>query len=396
MRRVPCRSVRIRPGGAFLALSRISLVLGVILAFSALRLLLSEPALVLVAAVAWAPHLAHWRASRARAEGEIEAGSARLFVCGRDIPIERVRGAFARGPHELVVDLEDRTRVELDLVDATSEEVLGAIGWDLAKQTMRAPLRGGLGAFTQGFIAFVASSLVLFYALGASLHAWLGAPLALFAPLLLAALFTWAWVRRFASPYVLIGTDGLRIHGGLRPRYVRYADIIGVAQGWTAETNGRPPAERPTWGAVTLSLRDGSSLELPLVGQEGAEVRALATRIEGGLAAAQSGASIGLRALERGDRPFEKWRVAVESLAEQRPGYRDVALTPELLQRELSDGSAPSDRRVGAAIVLVALGEGERVRRVAGTCADDDMRAALEAVCDEALDEPTLARATRP
>ncbi len=64
----------------------------------------------------------------------------------------------------------------------------------------------------------------------------------------------------------------------------------------------------------------------------------------------------------------------------------------------MEDARAPPDQRLGAAILLAhreGKRGGERVRVVSDATADADLRAALEAVAEDALTEELAARVLR-
>lgn len=95
-------------------------------------------------------------------------------------------------------------------------------------------------------------------------------------------------------------------------------------------------------------------------------------------------------ALARRGRDLDAWRKALESKV--RAGYRDGALSPTQLERVLDDPSAAPDRRLGAALALLAVTPEPkrpalrvRVAELGEASADDRLARAFEELAADAL-----------
>ncbi|MCB9600306.1 MAG: hypothetical protein H6722_11715 [Sandaracinus sp.] len=94
--------------------------------------------------------------------------------------------------------------------------------------------------------------------------------------------------------------------------------------------------------------------------------------------------------LARGGRDLTAWRKALESKV--RAGYREGALTPGQLERVLDDPSAAPDRRLGAALALLAVTPEAkqpalrvRIAELGEATADDRLARAFEELAADAL-----------
>lgn len=205
-------------------------------------------------------------------------------------------------------------------------------------------------------------------------------------------------LRYLRSRELVIGTDGLAFGG----RFVRHRDIVSVR----------------TFGhGVRLGLRDGSILLLPVRGQirpplpldppdpgsadaAGHELReALLTRIvDARSVPAAAPESQALQALERGALLLSAWRERLRSLLSREGTYRAATVDGSTLRRVVVDPHVPAEQRIAAALALSAseAPEDRREARIAAeSCADAELRAALEAAAEGKLDERWLKRATR-
>jgi hypothetical protein len=376
---------KVTPGGAFQAIASVSLLLGSIVSLVGLGIVFAQPKVFLLGLALLTPWLLHRRASAARKDVFVETTPTRLVVAGRTFDVDRIAGAWTREPQTLVLVLDDRTLIELALRNATASDVLAALGWDPARRTLRAVLRGAFGAFTQGFLTFVfgmwPATALWQHVLGVG---WNG----LLAALATCAVVSALVVRLFARPRLVIGGDGIRIEGGLGGRFIPYADIARVL----ASAHGADEASN----AIVLTLRTGKSVVLPTVAQEHEQVAALVRRIEAGRAAVETQGAGLARVLDRNGRSLDAWRAELAALGARQGGFRDAPVSADLLERELRDATAPAERRVAAAVALKALDpDDRRVRVVVDTSADEDVRAALEAACEDRLDEDVLARVAR-
>lgn len=193
---------------------------------------------------------------------------------------------------------------------------------------------------------------------------------------------------------VVVGRDGVALEGDRSQRVVPYARVRGVT---------------PSAVGVRLELDDGSVLPLTIVPPTDRGRRSerlgvlrrdrLAVRIHQ-LAAQKEGIEpIGASLLDRRGRSIAAWREALRDLM-TRPvaGYRAAALEPDHVARVLETSATAPERRLGAALALSSARDPEtlrRVRVVIDTCADDDLRAAIEEASQGELAESTLTRLSR-
>jgi hypothetical protein len=180
---------------------------------------------------------------------------------------------------------------------------------------------------------------------------------------------------------VIVGRDGVRVERSFRTRWIPHAELAG------AQVEG---------SRLCLSLL-GAARPIVLEGRTDL-VDLLARQIRDAQVRGAGGASSGTSALERQGRPIAAWREALSGLLAAESGYRAVALTPEDVIATLDDPVAPRDRRLGAALALVAAGHPdarERIRIAAEMSADEDMRAALAQAAEESVDEAALEKALR-
>jgi hypothetical protein len=187
-------------------------------------------------------------------------------------------------------------------------------------------------------------------------------------------------------PTLTVGLDGVRVRSLLRRRFVPFSHVTSTV---------------PTEGGVVLELGDGRRVELKAFrdprGDEATVLlhslvaRALATSV-----LKQSAAAVAQGLGHRGER-FADWLERISKLGGT-AGYRVVDSGPEALVEVMEDARASPDQRLGAAILLAhreGKRGGERVRVVSDATADADLRAALEAVAEDALTEELAARVLR-
>jgi hypothetical protein len=282
----------------------------------------------------------------------------------------------------LVLLLRSGSKIEVKLDGVPAEDVLRGFGLDLERRALSAPLRGMLGSFTKGLLAFTVTMIAATLALGPVAHLWT----LLLAPLLATAA-TVLVLRRFGSPRVIVGVDGLRVTGALRTVFVPFSEITGVA-------SARKAYEGQVESGIVVERRHGDPLLLPTVGQSSDQSAALVRRIREGMARYGAADARPLAALERNGRSLAEWKQDLERRILAGGGFRDQALGKDDLERVLADARAPAERRVGAALALRVADEGAvaRIRVAAETCANEDLRAAFEEVADDAVDEETLSR----
>ncbi len=191
-------------------------------------------------------------------------------------------------------------------------------------------------------------------------------------------------VRALIPPRVVIGTDGIAVERTFGRTFVHHSRVTEVSS---------------RRGAVVLHLRGGGSLSLP-TGARYASSRsraeesphtALLNRIEEARAAGRSRASPSACAadLDRAGRSLEAWRQHLRALISTE-SYRRASVGKEEIAAVLEDASAPPQRRVAAALVLAQGDDAAiklRIADVVRTCADEDLRAALEAAAQGELIE---------
>jgi hypothetical protein len=102
-------------------------------------------------------------------------------------------------------------------------------------------------------------------------------------------------------------------------------------------------------------------------------------------------------ALDRGARPLGEWRTWIRSAVSGRGGFRDVVLPAEAIERVLEAAGTKPEQRVGAALALRELRPNAhpedarlRIRVAAEASADPHMRALLEAVAEDEIDDAKL------
>jgi hypothetical protein len=300
---------------------------------------------------------------------------------------------------------DDLVAVRVDSPEAGSA-LLRAVGVSADKQVVRLRLaERSASSAPVGCIAGAAGVVLPFALVGSGVGLWFavaailrrGAPdsglwvfAAIFAASLLAAFKV---LQAMVPPLATVGVDGIEVRGFGSRRFIPLDDVSRV------DSSDR---------GVTLRLRSGPDLTLTTFrntsdGRQGhpATRAALLRRIEQALAARRASQSQVARAaaLERHGKSFARWRVELASLTKQDADYRRSAgLARDDLERILEDASAPVEHRVGAAVALTAAGDGDvrrRVRIAAAACADQSLRAALEAAAEQELDEDKLERALR-
>lgn len=94
--------------------------------------------------------------------------------------------------------------------------------------------------------------------------------------------------------------------------------------------------------------------------------------------------------LARGKRAFTDWKR--ELLADD---YRSSKVSRDEAATIASGGNVTKGERIGAAIVLAAAGDRDRVRVIAEDCLDPSLKRALLRVADDTLDEDTMAEIER-
>lgn len=372
--------------GAFLGLSGGLLLLALITSIFGAKLLLPAFVGVVFGAIFLSSKLGSTQAGAGEAvlEGDrvqlphlmrsLKSGDVRSGVesaLGRVVILDLVNGETLR----LFWDGED---------DSAGDRILTALGVGAAQRRATLPLRRTLGRFTIGFVTFFASMFCLLFASGLTKHIGFHTPSVALLSLGLMVLTTAAVVLRFGAPYLIIGSDGLKIRGLLRQPFLPYADIASLHAHDTT--------------TLSIVLRNGAAYELPLVTIGRDRVQAIIERVER-LRREANASSTRTRiehVLRRGDRSIAEWREALTRSAQGVTTFRDAPIDSADLARVLIDPEATPDQRIGAAFMLKTQ-EGARVRiaTAAEASADDKLREALLAAAEGELDSPTVERLTR-
>lgn len=359
---LPCREVIVkRPRRArWLSAAAVAMV---VLGLPFLAISLSWIGAIAAAASAgWLSILAARSASARRVGGNLTLDRGVLRLVDEEGVIEELRVDHIASGYEIlasataVLRLRDGAEVWIHLPRAEAGAAARIIDYAKVGPTERAltmPLRRLLGAFTIGVMSFAAGLWI-----GALIAGYVFAPLTLVVALAITVLM----VGRFGYPRVVVGTDGIRILGVLRPRFIPHGAIARAV----ALPSGHHGATATSH--VRLDLCDGSQVILPTVVAPSEQVEGLARRINDTGQAREIGRARGIDALSRGDRSVSEWRKDVARIAIAEPGFRQNAVARDDFERVLRDAAAPIDQRVGAALALrIADPEGARERiRVVG------------------------------
>lgn len=170
------------------------------------------------------------------------------------------------------------------------------------------------------------------------------------------------------------------------------ADGVRIGRKFLAARDIETVSFRVRW-EIVIRTKDGAEHVAPIGTSTDARTTWLVERIRAVAREAHDDAA----ALARGGRALDAWRRDVESRV--RAGYRDGALTPERLATVLDDPTAIPDRRLGAALALLAATpEAQRpavrvrVAELAEAAADDRLAKAFEELSRDALTPRTAAR----
>ncbi len=190
--------------------------------------------------------------------------------------------------------------------------------------------------------------------------------------------------RATVKPVVRVGLDGIAIARGRERTFVPVRDVVGVemtkagVEVWV--TGAQPPLVLRCWGVQQAALH-ARILEV--------------VRGFGGAAAPPAQ----LARLDRQGRDLAGWREALRRVVGDDAGdYRRSGLAREDLAKLLAQGDAPAERRIGAAMALASSGDaGERecVRIAARACASEELRAVLERIAEDEVDEASVEAALR-
>lgn len=292
-----------------------------------------------------------------------------------------------------VVPLNDSAVVELEraggatvalTVDdtATGNEVLGALGFDARRRSLKVrlgrPWDGPLRAV--GALIFGGLQALPLLALFA---AWLrlGSPAR---TLLFAAATVGGYLvasRSLGPQELTIGADGITLRRGFRPRFLPYRLLQWVERDGDDLLILLTDQQRIR---VTPTSRDARRDDMVV-----ARIRSAAERARDSLGSAS------LSLLDRNGRSVRAWREGLASLG-RTDGYRGVSVGVDELEGVLADPAASAERRIAAAVALAAH-DGElarsRVRVSADACADPLIRDAVHAALRGAIDDEAMERA---
>jgi hypothetical protein len=344
------------------------------------------------------------RARRETAAPGLEA--ATLAVDGGEIvltrdaeerrwPLADVEGAWGEPAGHTVVHMKSGEVVVAELDEDGAGRFLSAVGGERA---VRLPVGNAMTGVTDlvrvmapgvawapiGIFTLLAAYLFTMLSVGSgvalgegllegNMASLIAAPL-----IVLISLFGLSSIARLRKRrWVTVGADGIKLEGLFqrknRDRFIPWTQVERV---------GRSDQR------VVLHLRGGESVDLPeAVGGEALHDRIAAARSR------QEDVVPRDDALDRAGRSKEAWREHLEKLAHQGDGYREAHLGTDELVRVVSDGRAPPDRRVGAALLLAREDEPtrRRVRIAIDASADDQLKAALEQALEGEIAEEELA-----
>jgi hypothetical protein len=308
-----------------------------------------------------------------------------------------MRSAWIEQDRFVHVAMSAGRSVVLDAADAeTAEALVTELGFAKDQRVLEMPLAGRIKTLaTQRFAAFSLLPLAfvwMFSALcmGVFVHHHDGAPaiaalVGFISIFLLSFGGSLALVSDMRSRRVTVGSDGVRIPH--KKRALNYADITRI------ENDG---------DGVRLVKKDGTYVILPLFRDGGfpfegfVDARdALMKRIQAWKQHSdRTDDEAKFALLERKEQPFSEWKKQLLALSEPRGGYRVASLTAEDLERVIVDPVTTAEKRIAATVALSGLDRErarERIRVVAPTCADPQLRVALENAADHAeLDEAYL------
>jgi hypothetical protein len=358
--------------------------------------------------------IAGWLAAPRR-RGAIAVTAGELVVrLGEDVwrrPVSEIVDGWVEDPHGVRLRLRDGTVLGAEAPDAAAAEaLLRAAGVDVAQRVLGVDLTSSASRTLLGVPLAVLATMALglttvffFGVIGLGIADILHKPandalggltlLAVMVALIagmLAAVVSTLWRER-----VRIGADGVAVKGMFTTSFVPYEEVRSVAadpEGVRLHTAKRHVL-LPTWrrGEPRLSP-DASGTS------EGArKQRVILDRIRRAAALRQPGGPE-LAILDRAGRSIEAWRDEVRALAAAPADYRRVQLGTQDLEGIVTDATAPAERRIAAVLALgsdPAPATKDRIRIAIDTCADEELRAALERAAEDELDDGTLRRAIR-
>jgi hypothetical protein len=357
-----------------------------------------------------------WRGRAA--PGSIEVAEGRITIrCGaslRHLGVAELEHGWSAPPDGVGLRMADGSEFRAECTPAEAEALLDLVGLGPAQCVARAPIasaaswqRGGVPLATLALL--VCSMLAALSTLACLVGSFMGiaSPRLLLSGRSLLIFGAWALLSlifnalsivlgRYLRPRELvIGTDGV----ALGKRFYAHRDIASVVPfGW----------------GVHLVLHDGSVVPLPVRGRGRAalptgaaervtehaidhEIReAILARIADARSVRTgSPTSRPIEALERRASPLAAWRERLRNLLEREPTYRAPAVHGGELRRLVADPAATPEQRIAATVALsasAAPSDRRKLRIAVGTCADADLRAALEHAAAGEIDERRLAR----
>jgi len=440
------RAAAIRASQVFAALSVIALGMMIALGPDAMSLVFTMALFGLLVSCALVLGLRARRSLGAQGavviEGESITLEARDAITRRFDTRELEQGWLEQGDdgvYEARLRLRNGAEATIAVADrGAGDALLRAAGVAAADRAVRMPLRS-TAAMNRGGRSFTAFMMLMLtpYVVGsgAGAVALLTAMLhrsTRFAPpagavvgivgLLVITLASFVGLRRLlrhiAPRTAIVGTDGIAIVGDGQRFFVPYAQIAGAArdrEGVRLLRHDAPPLFLPTVVDAGVSLPEhqveaskldqGSPVQYRRYERDIARREALLSRIEEARAVGRGGGAglprVTVEQLDRRGRSVDVWCEALGRLlggGREESGYRDMALARGPLLDLVEDGAAAPERRVAAAVALSRTGDvqlKQRLRIVAETCADEDMRAALEHAAEGEIEQEALARAAR-
>jgi hypothetical protein len=311
----------------------------------------------------------------------------------RSWPLARLRAGWTdsyAGLHTAVIDVAGGDRLWVGMPSAAdAERLLGLVRLSADKQVLSANLASPADNMQTGRklllgALVVGPALTLFGA--AAQQAVIGSVAGnatSIVPRVMSALLvmlTMAALMQLAAPRrVVVGSDGVRIEGRVRSRFVPFAGVSRidcVPEGvWLRRAEGDVLLR--TEGVVSVPPRPS------------ANTFALYHRVREARALGRGG-DVGeakLSLLQRRGQSVGDWLHRLRALPEQ-SDYRSTGLDADELLQVLLDPSGRAEARIAAAAALVARpepGVRDRVRIAAGATANEKLRVAIGAVAEDRL-----------
>jgi hypothetical protein len=353
----------------------------------------------------------------ARRSGRLTISGGRIGVLmergSRNVAVTDVEGGWVEEPVGIRLRMRDGSVLAVQAPDTeTAEAVLRAVGVSVQQRVLDVPLtsaasRTFLGAPIAAAVTAVSglATVFVFGMIGAGVadflrhRAGVAVVTLWIMSLMLAGVIgvLLAAVASLRGKRVAIGVDGVSIEGMLGKRFVSYDDVTRVdpdVHGVRLGLRTKGDVLLPTWrrGDPPLALGEAH------VNDGARRQRVIFDRIRRAAALRRPGGPE-LAVLDRGGRSLEAWRDEVRALAKAPADYRRVQLAPHDLEELVIDGAAPAERRIAAVMALAAEDRPaarQRVRIAIDTCADEELKAALEQAAEGEIDELTVRKALRP